>query len=481
MRKFAVAIAILIVLLVVIGIAVPLLVPSSAIKDRLIAAASDGLGRAVTIDGPVRVALFPRLRLEAEAVSIANAPGAGSAPMAKLAMLAVDLELLPLLTGTVSIDRLELVDPVVALQVDAKGQPNWTFGASSGGGPPKRLRLVNGKVTYTDRRSGKTETAEAIDLDLAQPVPDAPVAIEGALVWNGQKASLKLTLDTSGAKPVLGGQLGLDRLDLSSKPAKPVSGWSDEPIDLSALKLADADLALSLGSLTTGRFTLGQSQLAVTVKDGKLAADLKQVALYQGSGTGRVTLDAGGVLALDAKLSHVAAQPFLKGAIDFNRVSGTGDFDLSLTSRGLSERALIAGLGGKASFTLADGAVHGADLGGMFKNIAESFLDAASGKAAQTNFSRLTGTLTAEKGIVRNRDLALKAPGLDVTGNGMIDLPPRRIDYRLTPHLVDQSDITVPVLIQGDLDTPDYKPDLTGVLKDVGDKSDGLLKDLFGK
>src|SRR6202012_121174 len=98
-----------------------------------------------------------------------------------------------------------------------------------------------------DRRSGKVETAEHIDLDLAQPGPDTPLAAEGALVWNGQKASLKLTIDTSGAKPKLNGQISLDQLDLSSKPAKPVNGWGEEPIDRSALKLADAELAGALG------------------------------------------------------------------------------------------------------------------------------------------------------------------------------------------------------------------------------------------
>src|ERR1700733_8860913 len=128
MRKLGYAIVILVLLLVVIGFAAPYLIPAGTLKAPIIASASQGLGRTVSIDGPVRLAVFPHLRLEAHDVSVANVPTAGPGPMAKLGTLALDLEILPLLSGTVALDKLELIDPIIALQVDAQGRPNWALG-----------------------------------------------------------------------------------------------------------------------------------------------------------------------------------------------------------------------------------------------------------------------------------------------------------------------------------------------------------------
>jgi hypothetical protein len=60
-------------------------------------------------------------------VSISNWPGAGSAPLATAKQVAVQLHLLPLLSGRHEVTRLELVEPVIALATDAEGHGNWEF------------------------------------------------------------------------------------------------------------------------------------------------------------------------------------------------------------------------------------------------------------------------------------------------------------------------------------------------------------------
>src|SRR6185437_1275397 len=112
------------------------------------------------------------LGLEANQVSFANPPGAASKDMATLGKLQVALQVLPLLHKDIEIKRLVLVDPVIDLEVDKQGRPNWQFSqapahpapakqaekpAPAGGGGISLsdvhlddVRLVNGKISYVD-------------------------------------------------------------------------------------------------------------------------------------------------------------------------------------------------------------------------------------------------------------------------------------------------------------------------------------------
>src|SRR5918997_967415 len=74
---------------------------------------------------PVGLLFLPRLAVQAEDVHLANLPGAADADMASLKELQVQLELWPLLTGTVEVARFVLVEPVIHLEVDQEGRPNW--------------------------------------------------------------------------------------------------------------------------------------------------------------------------------------------------------------------------------------------------------------------------------------------------------------------------------------------------------------------
>jgi AsmA protein len=242
------------------------------------------------------------------------------------------------------------------------------------------------------------------------------------------------------------------------------------------LKLVDADLTLGTGSLIAQKISIGKSALIVEIKNGKLTADLTEMALYQGAGTGQIVADASGAvpaLTINAKLDHVAAQPFLKDAMGVERLSGTGAFDLALTSHGHSQRELISGLNGKGAVTFTDGAIQGIDLAAMARNVSTAFLD--SGSAAKTDFTSLGGTFTVTNGIVKNDDLDMKSPLIRMSGAGTVDLPKRLIDYKITPKIVasaqgqgaagNETGLSVPVLVQGPLDRPSYKPDVAALLQ----------------
>jgi AsmA protein len=356
-----------------------------------------------------------------------------------------------------------------------------------------------------------------------------PLSIKGKLAMDGAKIAFNeakiavdaikaaggVSVDTGGKKPAIVGKLEVERLDLNpylppeqgkpaagggsaAKSAPASSGWSDDPIDLAGLQAADADLNLSVGGIQVREIKIGKGVVVAKLKDGRLALDLTQLDLYKGTGTGKVVLDGtrSGSAGLDLgfNLAGVQAEPLLKDAAQFERLSGAGAFDLAVAGRGKSQRELIGALNGKGKIDFRDGAIKGINLAAMVRNIGNAFTGAGAA-SEKTDFSELGGTFTITNGILKNTDLALKSPLLRVEGAGTVDLPKRTVDYKVTPKAVaslqgqgggDAAGISVPVLVQGPWDNLSYKPDLAGAIRNLGDPSKLLegakdLKNLPGQ
>ena len=400
------------------------------------------------------------------------------------------------------------------------------------------------KLGFKGTAKGGTAAGMAGDLDLGVPSIRAlaawagspitmagtglgPLAIKGKLAASAAqiaftqasididaiKSTGDVTVGLGGTKPAIKGRLDVEMLDLnpylppegasaaSGKgagggdsargPSQPAtrSGWSDDPIDASGLKAADVDFALSCGGIIVKKIKLGKSALKLALHDGKLVADLSELALYQGAGKGRVALDGSQPgLGLDAafQLKGLQAEPFLTDAADTNRLSGTGNFDMAVTGRGKSQRQIVSALDGKGAVSFLNGAIKGINLAAMLRNAASAFTGGSSSE--KTDFAELGGTFTIAKGILTNNDLALKSPLLRVEGKGIVDLPQRSVNYRVEPKVVaslqgqgggNAGGLVVPVLVSGPWDNLSYRPDLEALVKqnvqNVGKAVEGLL------
>ncbi len=168
------------------------------------------------------------------------------------------------------------------------------------------------------------------------------------LSLDGMNGSGNLALETAKAAPHIKGDFTLDHLDLnpymgSSGEATRGpsgghgSGWSDAPIDLSALRLVDADLAFAVNALTAGDMKIGRSALDIALSRGKLSANLKELALYGGNGKGVILLDGSSTVpqvGLDLTVGGVQGEPFLTDAVGLTRLSGTGSIVTKLAASG---------------------------------------------------------------------------------------------------------------------------------------------------
>src|SRR5512143_1275869 len=125
MKKILIGLLLVVVLLVAAVVAIPFLIPTETVKNRIIAAVEERTGRTLVIAGPVKLSVFPRLAVQLNDVALSNAPGGRADALVRLQDLDVRVALLPLLTGAVEVDRFVLRQPVVHLEVDAAGRPNW--------------------------------------------------------------------------------------------------------------------------------------------------------------------------------------------------------------------------------------------------------------------------------------------------------------------------------------------------------------------
>lgn len=212
MRRILIAVLVLAFALIGAAYVIPGLIPDEALRTRAEAAASEALGREVTLPGDISLRLLPVAQITAGEARIANAEGFGDEPFARMSEMRVSVALLPLISRRIEVREFILVEPVIRLQ-SRGGRTNWSFGAgaqaatgSAGteGGfvrAPGALpfeasfgdvRIVNGSVIYSD--GGQTRRVEALDLRAELPSVDAPARLSGSFSADGNPMSFDVSL-----------------------------------------------------------------------------------------------------------------------------------------------------------------------------------------------------------------------------------------------------------------------------------------------
>lgn len=194
--RIALIVLAIVMVLPVLGVGVVAMTyDANRLKPRIVAAIEQATGRAVAIDGSVRLGLSLRPTLQVDGVTLANAPGFAPASMATLGRLDLRLALLPLLQRHIEIEQLDLLHPVIALQIDAQGRDNWHFrppqappttgapAAPPSGAPRttlriRTMRIADGAVTFDDARTHASFGIDAVDLTATQADPDGAIQID---------------------------------------------------------------------------------------------------------------------------------------------------------------------------------------------------------------------------------------------------------------------------------------------------------------
>jgi AsmA protein len=331
---------------------------------------------------------------------------------------------------------------------------------------------------------------------------------DAALALDAIEGQGNVTVDLSGAVPRLTGRLDLGAVDLNpylgagtasqessdaarsepdggqpgdragSRETAASSDWSDDPIELPPIGGIEADFQLAVDSLKANEVQLDRSVMVVRLDGQRLRADLEEMALYGGQGSGRLEIeiaDGAPKISQRFRLKGLDARPFLTDVAAFERLEGQANAELALETRGRTQRELVQNLNGEGEATFRKGAIVGINIAAMVRNVTTAFQGGAGGDERKTDFAKLSGTFKVKNGILTNDDLWLQAPVLRVAGSGTLNLPQRTVDYRIEPKAAstlegqggerEVAGLLVPVIIRGPWDDLSYTPDVSGVVQ----------------
>ena len=319
MKKLLIGLAAVVVLLVVAVIAIPFLVPLEAFKEDITAGVEDATGRKLEIAGKMSLSLYPSVTIEVGGVRFANARGGTAKHILSLDKLEVEVQLMPLLGGELAVERLILIRPVIALELDKAGRPNWVFGTGEAEKESKDkaedaqddgdeigiarlgdIRLVDGKLSYRDHASGEVLSFENINMTIALPDLDSPLDAKGDLVWRGEKISLAANI------------------------AKPRALFEDGTSAVSA-EIKAAPVALGFkGNVRGGKAYRVNGAIDLSVPSIRKAAAWA-AAPIEGGGKGLERLSIKGELAMQPDMIS-----FRKAAIELDNTKAKGELRVAL-------------------------------------------------------------------------------------------------------------------------------------------------------
>jgi uncharacterized protein involved in outer membrane biogenesis len=177
-------------------------------KDWIISRVEKETGRKLSLDGDIRLDLYPWIDLEVNGLTLANAPGFGDTPFLHVDHLNVRVKTLPLLQEKYEVDTVKVHGAQVNLARNKDGVTNWADLVRPADEEPKPLPLTaivlggvdvqKAQLFWTDDRAGtayrvkdltfttgKLVYGEPINLDLTTTVESVQPALSSDLKLNG--------------------------------------------------------------------------------------------------------------------------------------------------------------------------------------------------------------------------------------------------------------------------------------------------------
>lgn len=356
--------------------------PTDMIRDRVVAEVKTRTGRDLVIAGKTSLTFLPSLGISLTDVTLSAPPTMPGPPLLKAAGLDVKIALLPLVTREVTVEHLDLKQPVIELRVDAQGRRSWEFAGveaqprrlqyaqvnprgADGRPVPKELqefvkntstpqsararlgvnsialddvRITGGALRFADARTGSRQELTDLNARIAVKEANGPLEINGTFTMGGEKISL------------VGNSSSLTEL-LDERPTKVILRIESKPVELRY------DGAVTLGHVPAldGRLMLKSASLDDVAR-------LLQVPISGANGLGAVSIDgqvkvAGSSFGLsetnftmaDTKadgslaLELGGARPLIKAnlklsALDVNQLSGRFDAMTSTAAPSVAPR-----------------------------------------------------------------------------------------------------------------------------------------------
>lgn len=218
MKRFLIIVAALLALGLGLLAIMPLLISPEMVSRHIHDQVRLLTGRDVSLrDAPV-VGWRPFMGIEVSNVVLENSGDAEAAPLLQAERLEGKLSLAAALRGRVAIESYRLIRPRISLSVDNEGTENWAFEngqvseilkearrlreqTPTGERPDLagidpvdigRITIVDGTVSYSNHRTGRSETLTNIEMTIDWPDTAEAAYVSGTSIWRDEALSFSL-------------------------------------------------------------------------------------------------------------------------------------------------------------------------------------------------------------------------------------------------------------------------------------------------
>ena len=200
----------IVVLAVVIIVVVVMSYDYNKFKEPVARAVEQATGRRLTLGGDINLSLGLTPALVLEDVALANAAWGSRANMVQLKRFEIQVALLPLIGGSVEVQRFILIEPDILIETDAQGRSNLAFeppekadGPSPQTAPQRTgptvlpalalnaLEIRHGRLTYRDDASGKAHQVLLRQVRAGMTALTSPLTFSVQGDYNGEAFSLQ--------------------------------------------------------------------------------------------------------------------------------------------------------------------------------------------------------------------------------------------------------------------------------------------------
>jgi AsmA protein len=275
------------------------------------------------------------------------------------------------------------------------------------------------------------------------------VAFQNAAIeLDENDASGTLSINFSGPRPAVEGTISLKTLDLAQYLKKP--GATDQTESMLAkvhdatdlafplIEAIDADFRLSSDSVKLPATTIGHSAATVSLRNGKMLADIAELEFDDGTrGGGQIRIDQDGgadpSYGMQAKFESPDVGRAIEAAFGHPTVQGRGAVTIDLAATGTTGDELIRSLAGKLCVTLAEGGRIGLDvnkLAALPSNAAstEAWQEAS---ASAISVDKLDARFMVANGVLRSQSAEAVSGQRALKADGSIDLIEHQLDMKL--------------------------------------------------
>lgn len=272
---------------------------------------------------------------------------------------------------------------------------------------------------------------------------------DATIEMDGNRANGTLSANFRKERPSIDGTLGLETLDLTSyfaaEEAAEETSSSDllsivgraNSLDFPFIKTVDADLRLSANRVIGPGFTIGRSAATVSLKNGRMLADVAELELAEGMrGEGQLRIDVTGQVPsydIRGKLEALDLGRAAKAVFGHATVQGTGDATIDLSAKGDTGKTVLSSLDGKLYVALENGGRLGINIDQLSAAAKTPEVGGIWSEASNTAMpvDHLDAKFELSGGVIRTENAQATSGERAVAAEGAISLPERAFDLSL--------------------------------------------------